>query len=512
HGAAARVQTSRSPPADAPSETEAEEAEPEDGDFVRVTRYIPEIQVELKYATEDNVTGEVLYDFDKAYLRYGTVKKLKVAWEILDAQGYSLKIWDAFRPVSAQFPLWDAVEDSRYLANPYTGYSGHSRGNCVDVTLVYADGTEVEMPTGFDDFCEQAGRDYSDLPAETAAHALLLETVMLEAGFLAYEAEWWHYTDATDYEVSEDFDPARQAAEDRIALKVSAVGDCILATGYDQGYLYSFEYYMNDLGVEMDYFFSGVSDILAQDDLTIANAESVFTTRTELADKSHQGERSFWFKSDPSYARIYAQGSVEAVNTANNHSHDYGEAGYQDSIQALEDAGVTPFGYGLTAYYEAKGVTIALLGYNAVGRLEEGVDIDGLKVQIQEDMDEARERAELVIASFHWGEEYEESANETQIDLARFTADLGADLILGHHPHVLQETEQYNDTFIAYSLGNFVYGGARQTDQRETMILSSTFYFDPDTLELLESEHEEIAAYYYGENKDDLNDYRPVLR
>ena len=169
--------------------------------------YIPKITVDLRYATADNFTGQVIYTFSDAYLRYGTVKKLAAAQETLAEQGYGLKIWDAFRPVSAQFALWDICPDGRYVANPNKGFSSHSRGNTVDLTLVTSDGEDVSMPTGFDDFSAKADRDYSDVEEEAAINALLLEETMIEAGFKPYSSEWWHFSDTDSYEVEENFTP-----------------------------------------------------------------------------------------------------------------------------------------------------------------------------------------------------------------------------------------------------------------------------------------------------------------
>ncbi len=181
---------------------------PSDEDFVCVTDYIESIRVELKYATTDNFTGKKIYDFNKAYLRYGTVKKLSQAQERLGESGFCLKVWDAFRPVSAQFKLWEICPDPTYVANPNKKYSSHSRGNTVDVTLVSLDGSEVAMPTGFDDFTALADRDYSDVENETAKqNALLLEKIMEECGFKPYSGEWWHFSDTVEYDVSEDFAP-----------------------------------------------------------------------------------------------------------------------------------------------------------------------------------------------------------------------------------------------------------------------------------------------------------------
>ena len=181
--------------------------EPADTDFVRVRDYLPGIAVELKYAAEDNFTGRRIYEFTEAYLRYGTVKKLMAVQSDLAELGLSLKIWDAFRPPEAQFRLWDVCPDPTYVSDPNKGFSKHSRGGTLDVTLVDSRGSELEMPTGFDDFSARADRDYSDCSDEAAANAMLLQNVMENHGFSAYWGEWWHFNDTVLYEVEEHFLP-----------------------------------------------------------------------------------------------------------------------------------------------------------------------------------------------------------------------------------------------------------------------------------------------------------------
>ncbi len=175
-----------------------------DTDFVLAEDYIPHVFVDLKYATTDNFTGTVIYESDCAYLRYGTAKKLAAVAGELERDGYALKIWDAYRPVEAQRRLWEVCPDSRYVANPNTGFSSHSKGNTVDITLVTLDGKEVDMPTGFDDFSARADRDYSDCEENEAQNAKYLEELMITYGFKPYQGEWWHYSDAVDYSVEEN--------------------------------------------------------------------------------------------------------------------------------------------------------------------------------------------------------------------------------------------------------------------------------------------------------------------
>lgn len=172
-------------------------------DMVLIEDVIPNIIVDLKYSTEDNFTGKQIYESEtKAMLRYGTANKLAVAQDQLNKIGLTLVIWDAYRPPEAQFKLWEAYPDSRYVANPNNGnYSSHSRGNTVDITVVCLDGTEIQMPTKFDDFSKKADRDYDDVDEKTKGYALLVEDIMKDCGFKPYSAEWWHYTDTDTYDV-----------------------------------------------------------------------------------------------------------------------------------------------------------------------------------------------------------------------------------------------------------------------------------------------------------------------
>jgi len=178
-----------------------------DDAFVRILDYIPTASQELMYATEQNFTGQVIYDFADAYLRWGTVQKLMLVSKDLEELGLYLKIWDGFRPVSAQFTLWQVYPDPTYVANPNKGYSSHSRGNTIDLTLVDANGKELEMPTAFDDFSAKADRDYSDCTPEAANNARLLEVLMEKHGFTGYRGEWWHFSDTVSYDVEHVFEP-----------------------------------------------------------------------------------------------------------------------------------------------------------------------------------------------------------------------------------------------------------------------------------------------------------------
>ncbi len=224
--------------------------DPRDTDFVRVTDYIPNVQTELKYSTADNFTGQVVYEFRDVFLRYGTVRRLMAVAEELAGQGLFLKIWDGFRPVSAQFKLWEICPDDTYVANPNLGYSNHSRGFAVDLTLVDRDGRELEMPTAFDDFSAKADRDYTDCSDLQRANAQLLESVMEDHGFQGYWGEWWHFNDTTKYDVETCFDPGvitrrcvggdtpllLNGSDEAVVLTIPA-GEGITVLGYEEGFV-----------------------------------------------------------------------------------------------------------------------------------------------------------------------------------------------------------------------------------------------------------------------------------
>lgn len=204
------AQTRPTEEASAPTEElEPPAIEPEDDDFVRILDYVPQARQALPYATADNFTGQVIYQFKDAYLRYGTIKKLAAVAQELEKQGLGLLVWDGYRPVYAQAELFEACPDPTYVSPPGVGNQNHCRGRAVDLTLVNLEtGEGLEMPTGFDDFTAYADRDYSDVSKTAAANARILEEVMTKHGFKGYSKEWWHYNDTDSYPIEEQFDPA----------------------------------------------------------------------------------------------------------------------------------------------------------------------------------------------------------------------------------------------------------------------------------------------------------------
>ena len=250
-----------------------------------------------------------------------------------------------------------------------------------------------------------------------------------------------------------------------VSLTVSVVGDCTLGTDENFDYDTSLNACYDNYGA--DYFFSNVKSIFSADDLTIANFEGTLTDSEDREDKEYA------FKAPAEYAGILTSGSVEAVNTANNHSHDYGDQGYEDTISALDSAGILNFGYDKTLVTEVKGVKVGLVGiYELKDHLER-------KEQLKQNIAKVKaEGAQVTIVIFHWGNEKEEVPDSNQTTLAHLAIDEGADLVCGHHPHVLQGIEEYKGKNIVYSLGNFCFGGNQYPSDMDTMIFQQTFTVD----------------------------------
>ena len=164
-------------------------------DLVDVQKTIPGIVLDIRYATTNNFTGQQLYPFSKCYLRRASAEKLGAAQAELATMGYGLKIFDGYRPLSVQWKMWEVFPQPGYVADPRKG-SRHNRGAAVDVTLIrLADGTELPMPTPYDDFSEKAHRKFSNLPADVIQNRELLEQVLTRHGFVGLYTEWWHFDD-----------------------------------------------------------------------------------------------------------------------------------------------------------------------------------------------------------------------------------------------------------------------------------------------------------------------------
>ena len=268
-------------------------------------------------------------------------------------------------------------------------------------------------------------------------------------------------SDLTIEQQSEEENQTEQEAEP-VSITISAAGDCTLGTNENFNASTSLNAYYDSNGPA--YFFQNVKSIFDADDLTIVNMEGTLTESTSRQDKTYA------FKGPAEYTQILTDGGVEAANLANNHSRDYGEQSYTDTIAALDAAGITSFGYDRTAVMDVNGVKVGLVG---TYELADGMGCEDEMISNIKAVEE--QGAQIVIVSFHWGLEKENYPTENQVNLAHSAIDNGADLVLGHHPHVLEGIEVYNGKNIVYSLGNFCFGGNSNPSDKDTMIFQQTF-------------------------------------
>lgn len=200
---------------------------------------------------------------------------------------------------------------------------------------------------------------------------------------------------------------AEEAKKDQDAVfTISAAGDCTLGTDenfdYETGFTGKY-----DAVQDPSYFFKEVKSIFEADDLTIVNMEGTLTEEETRADKLYA------FKASPEYAKILTEGDVETVNLANNHTYDYGEKSYTDTIAALDAEGIISFGNDRTAIIEIQGIKVGLLGTYELR------DHMGCEQEMKDNIANLKEQgAQLIIATFHWGEERENIPNETQVSMA----------------------------------------------------------------------------------------------
>lgn len=281
-------------------------------------------------------------------------------------------------------------------------------------------------------------------------------------------------------------------------ITISAAGDCTLGT--DEGFNYKRSFKGKyDAVQDPAYFFQNVQPVFAQDDLTIVNMEGTLTEETTREPKQ------FAFKGDAEYAKILTAGAVETANLANNHSFDYGKKSYEDTITALEAEGISSFGYERTAVMDIKGMKVGLAG---VYELAEHIDC---KQDLLDNIASLKEQgAQIIIVSFHWGQEKENVPNDVQVELAHTAIDNGADLVLGHHPHVLQGIEEYKGKNIVYSLGNFCFGGNSAPSDMDTMIFQQTFTVKDGKLQE-DNVTNILPCKISSAYEEGYNNYQPIL-
>jgi D-alanyl-D-alanine dipeptidase len=165
----------------------------DDTSFVSLKKYDASFMYDMRYATQNNFLKQKVYDCDECYLRLKTVKLLIEANNDFKKLGYTLKLFDCYRPIDIQYKMWEIVSNPDYVANPKTG-SMHNRGSAIDVTLVDKNGVELNMGTDFDFFGEQAAHNYIKFSQEIIKNRELLKNIMEKHQFKALNSEWWHYS------------------------------------------------------------------------------------------------------------------------------------------------------------------------------------------------------------------------------------------------------------------------------------------------------------------------------
>lgn len=267
-------------------------------------------------------------------------------------------------------------------------------------------------------------------------------------------------------------------------LVISFTGDNILGTDDKFSTSNSLPTRWAENGRRPDYFFQNVRALFGSDDLTVANFEVPLTRRLT---QRYKGEGEVYhFHGDPALAATLPAGGIDVVTLANNHTFDYGQAGFDDTLAALRGAGVDYFGtgdegegssYDMHLLTDVKGVTFGFVGYQA------WTDSDSMRRKLVSDIHTLRALgADVVIEFMHWGIESEHRPYGVQTQLAHLAIDSGADLVVGTHPHVIQSMEIYRGKLIAYSFGNFAFGGNSNPSDKRTFILQTRFDMSGNTV------------------------------
>ena len=256
--------------------------------------------------------------------------------------------------------------------------------------------------------------------------------------------------------------------------------------------------FIQTIGTDYGYPFRNVLEYFEKDDFTIINLESV------LADSGYAADKTFNFRGPTAYTNILTGSSVEAVTLANNHTQDYGKDGYDSTLAALSNAGVAYVETNGTLMYRTnRGLTIGV--YAACFSINENdmrADIAALR----------KAGADIVVAAMHWGLEGKYRPNTSQIDYGRMAIDAGADIVYGHHPHVLQKIEEYNGGVIMYSLGNFCFGGNKNPSDKDSMIFTQTFCFENGELLPDEIRLTKFGQFLRSTSIDELPEFINILK
>ena len=284
-------------------------------------------------------------------------------------------------------------------------------------------------------------------------------------------------------------DPTRAPA----TITITAAGDCTLGTyTTGSGARSKFKSYVDKYGY--DYFFQNVRELFSQDDLTIVNLEGPLTSHN-----TKRPHRAFNFRGYPDYVNILSGSSVEICNLANNHALDYQKEGFEDTCQALSEAGIGASGYGPEYYTEVNGYTVGSLGFTEWNFEPE---------DILSAVTAANQKCDLLIVSMHWGKEHQYEMSSYCRRMGRALIDAGADVVIGTHSHVYGEIERYKGKYIITSLGNFCFGGNDDPYIQDCVIFRQKFIMTGDG-EAKDGGIDIIPALI--SSNQDYNDFQPKI-
>ena len=304
------------------------------------------------------------------------------------------------------------------------------------------------------------------------------------------------------------------------SIVISAAGDCTLGTDTKFNYYGSFPHAVEQYGYDYSQFMKNVYSIFSSDDYTIVNLETTLTDYDIKANK--EGSIVYNFKGNKEYVKILSSGSIEGVTIANNHTYDYGQIGIEDTMNVLKENNIGFCGYSHKIIKDIKGIKVGFLGYTMWWISDE------LKEDIKNDISELKNNGcKIVIPYFHWGEENSNYPTENQKIIAKYAIDSGADMVLGSHSHVIQSLESYKGKLIAYSLGNFCFGGNSNPNDKTTFILQATFNMKnneiasigykviPTFISSVMEKNDYIPTIAYGEKAEEIlrkiNELSPTL-
>ena len=302
---------------------------------------------------------------------------------------------------------------------------------------------------------------------------------------------WYERADGSDWRVQED---------GSVIVTISATGDVTIGGDTRKSGKSIFDKQLEKEPSGLSFPMENVADLFAADDMTIVNFEGTLTTT-----KSATGN-TYSFAAPPEYVQVLTSGNIEAVSLENNHIMDHGEAGYADTCQTLENNGIVYSGHlGSAIYTTDTGVSIGMLSYQTFNG-----NYPVIYNAIEGDIAALRSAGcQLVIVSYHWGEEKDYLPNERQVPLGRATIDAGADLVIGHHSHRINPIEEYNGKYICYSLGNFSFAGNIKPDDMDTFIFQQRFRVYPDGR--VDNEGFRIVPCSIS-SQESVNDFKPTLK